>query len=266
MDNPPISWRYCGDQVRLWRHIAGVSREELATEASYSVETVRSMEQGRRKPTKQLLEAADQLCGAKGLLLAACPYMGPEVVQPRYPEFIAAEAEAVAVHGFELVLIPGLLQIEDYARSLIAGQCPPVDDETVEQRLQFRMDRQELLKKPTTLFTYVIYEAALRTLVGGPEVMRRQLQHLLDVGEQRNVFIQVLPFSVGRHPGLDGSFTMLEGAEHERVGYEEGQVVAELHGGAEALNDLTNRLALIRMQALSEEQSRRFIRKMMEEL
>ncbi|RLV01619.1 transcriptional regulator [Streptomyces griseocarneus] len=261
-----MSWRYCGDQVRLWRGIAGVSREELAAEANYCVETVKSMEQGRRKPTKQLLEAADQLCGAKGLLLAACPFMGPEPVAPRQPEFFAAEAEAVVVHGFELVLIPGLLQTEGYARAMATGHVPLADDETVEERIEFRTGRQELLKKQTTMFTFVIYEAALRTLVGGPEVMKRQLQHLLDVGQQRNVFIQVLPFSAGWHPGLNGSFIMLQGPGHERVVFEEGQVVAELYGDQENLNTLTNRLALIRMQALSVEQTREFIRRAMEEL
>ncbi|MFI1182054.1 helix-turn-helix domain-containing protein [Streptomyces sp. NPDC020799] len=264
--NPPVSWRYCGDQLKSWRTIAGVSREDLAKESNYGVETIKSMEQGRRKPTRRVLEVADQMCGAQGLLLAACPYLQPEPVVSRAPEFMAAEAEAIAVHGFELVLIPGLLQVEDYARALISGHCPPVDDETVQRLIELRLGRAELLNKPKVLFNFVIYEAALRISVGGPDAMEKQLQRLLDVGQQRNVFIQVLPFSAGIHPGLDGSFTLLESPERERMAYEEGHAVADLHGDPEKVSDMTNVFAMLRMRALNEEDSRRFICKLMEDL
>ncbi|MEV6670532.1 helix-turn-helix transcriptional regulator [Streptomyces sp. NPDC051162] len=264
--NPPVSWRYCGDQLKSWRAIAGVSREDLAMESNYGVETIKSMEQGRRKPTRRVLEVADQMCGAQGLLLAACPYLQPEPVVPRVSEFIAAEAEAIAVHCFELVLIPGLLQAEDYARALFWGTCPPVDDEAIEERVKSRLERGELLNQPTKLFNFVIYEAALRTMAGGPEAMRKQLQHLLDAGQRRNVFIQVLPLSAGVHPGLNGSFALLENTEHERVAYAEGQEVAELHGDAEKVSNLANRFAMLRMEALGTEESRQFIKKLKEEL
>ncbi|MEU5423818.1 helix-turn-helix transcriptional regulator [Streptomyces sp. NPDC020667] len=264
--NPPVSWRYCGDQLKSWRTIAGVSREDLAKESNYGVETIKSMEQGRRKPTRRVLEVADQMCGAQGLLLAACPYLQPEPVKSRAPEFMAAEAEAIAMHGFELVLIPGLLQVEDYARALISGRCPPVDDETIQAKVELRLNRAELLDKPKTLFNFVIYEAALRVAVGGSEAMKKQFQHLLDVGQRRNVFIQVLPFSAGLHPGLNGSFTLLESPEREHIAYEEGHVVAALHGEAEKVSDLANVFAMLRMEALGTEESRRFIKKLMEEL
>ncbi|MFJ6634707.1 helix-turn-helix transcriptional regulator [Streptomyces sp. NPDC091376] len=60
------TWRYCGNQIKLWRTGAGISREELGKEANYEYETVKSMEQGRRKPSVRLLQVADQMCGAKG--------------------------------------------------------------------------------------------------------------------------------------------------------------------------------------------------------
>jgi transcriptional regulator with XRE-family HTH domain len=191
---PPTAWRYCGSQIKLWRAEAGVSREALAREANYDYEYVKSMENGRRRPTLRLLQVADQLCGAGGKLTAAQEYLKPESFPVRSQEFMAIEAEAIALSWYQPLLIPGLLQTEEYARVLISGSCPPLDDETVEERVAARLRRQEALTRRTgVMFGFVIYEAALRTLVGGPEVMGRQLQHLLDVGELRNVSIQVLP-------------------------------------------------------------------------
>ncbi|RLV08819.1 hypothetical protein CTZ27_08720 [Streptomyces griseocarneus] len=106
----PISWRYAGDQMMKWRHIAGVSREELAAESNYQVESIKSMEQGRRAPTYRALEVADKMCRANGLLLAAHQYMAPEPPPLRAPGYRTAESEAVAIHEFQLMLIPGLLQ------------------------------------------------------------------------------------------------------------------------------------------------------------
>ncbi|MEU4202469.1 helix-turn-helix transcriptional regulator [Streptomyces sp. NPDC026294] len=65
-----MAWRYCGNQIRLWRGQAELSREELASEVGYSVEYVKSMEQGRRRPTLHLLRVADEMCGARGMLTA----------------------------------------------------------------------------------------------------------------------------------------------------------------------------------------------------
>ncbi|MBB4885696.1 transcriptional regulator with XRE-family HTH domain [Streptomyces netropsis] len=168
-----MAWRYCGNQIKLWRTQAGISREELGKEAGYEYESVKSMEQGRRKPQLRLLEVADQMCGARGLLLAARDDLKPDKFPVRTQEFMTAEAEAIALHWYETVLIPGLLQTEEYARELISNRCPPVDDETVEERVAGRLERQlKLRPSPTTLFNFVLYEAALRTGVGSSQVMR----------------------------------------------------------------------------------------------
>ncbi len=264
--NPPVSWRYCGDQLKSWRAIAGVSREDLARESNYGVETIKSMEQGRRKPSRRVLEVADQMCGAQGLLLAACPYLQPEPVKPHAPEFMAAEQEAVALHTFELVLVPGLLQTEDYARELLQSRIPPRTEADVESRVTYRMNRQVRLNEPTVLFNFVLYEAALRTMLGGPEVMKGQFRHLLEIGKRRNMFIQILPMAAGYFPGMNGPFVLLETAEREQFVYTECQRAAQLDGDPEAVADMVQRFAMLRMQALNEEESKRFIGKLMEEL
>ncbi|PSJ26080.1 transcriptional regulator [Streptosporangium nondiastaticum] len=261
-----MAWRLCGNQIKLWRQAAGVSREELAAEAGYGVEAVRSMEMGRRRPSQHLLQVADSMFGAGGKLESTHQYLEPDRALVRTAEYMALEAEAIAMHWYEVLLIPGLLQTEEYARVLMANHCPPVSDETVETRVVARLERQELLKKTTTLFSFVIHEAALRSLVGGPEVMKRQLNHLVEVGELRNVSIQVLPNGLGATPGLQGAFVLLETAEHKQYCYGETQVSSMLHADPERVSALMKRHAMIRMHALNEVESARFIRGVAEEL
>ncbi|GAA0339345.1 helix-turn-helix transcriptional regulator [Streptomyces blastmyceticus] len=266
LSQPPMAWRLSGNQVKLWRTEANVSREELAEEAGYGPETIKSMEQGRRRPTRHLLEIADEMCGAKGKLVAAHPYLEPDRALVRTDEYMAIEAEAIAFDWYEVLLIPGLLQTEEYARVLMSSHCPPVDDNTVEARVVARLERRELLKKTTTLFSFVIHEAALRGMVGGPEVMRGQLHHLVGVGELRNVSIQVLGIGQGAVPGIDGPFILLETSDHRHYCYGEAQVGSMLHADPERASALRKRHPMIRMRALDEVDSARFIRRVAEEL
>lgn len=261
------NWRYCGGQIKLWREGAGVSRQSLADEANYDYEYVKSMENGRRRPTLRLLQAADQLCGARGKLLAGHEFLKPEPFPERTQEYVQVEAEAIAIQWYEVALIPGLLQTKEYARELIGNSCPPVDEETVEERVAARMKRQEkLTSKPPALFSFVLYEACLRAMVGDRQVMRRQLEHLLEIGELRNVAIQVLPFSRVAYPALSGPIVLVETNEHERYAFVDGQETGALYGDGDKLSSLTQRHGMIRMQALSVEESVRFIRKVADEL
>ncbi|MEU4496921.1 helix-turn-helix transcriptional regulator [Streptomyces sp. NPDC023998] len=261
------TWRYCGNQIKLWRTQAGVSREELGKEANYEYESVKSMEQGRRRPTVRLLQVADQMCGAQGKLAAAQEFLKPEPFPARSQEYMAAEAEAIALHWYEPLLIPGLLQTEDYARTLISESCPPLDDETVEERVRARMERQEALtRKTSTVFSFVVYEAALRTMVGGREAIQRQLERVLEAGKLRNVSIQVLP--MGRCSGLalQGPVVLLENSDNERCAYSEVQTTSALYADPAKVSELTQRHDMIRRHALSVEESAEFIRKVAEEL
>ncbi|MCP3819043.1 helix-turn-helix transcriptional regulator [Streptomyces sp. A3M-1-3] len=261
------TWRYCGNQVKLWRTQAGVSREELGKEAGYEYETVKSMEQGRRRPTVRLLQIADQMCGATGKLVAAQEFLKPEPFPARSQEFMAAEAEAIALNWYEPLLIPGLLQTEEYARALISESCPPLDDETVTERVSARLRRQEALTRRTsTVFGFVVYEAALRTMVGGRGVMRRQLLRLVEVGELRNVSIQVLPMGRCSGVALNGPLVLLETPDHEQWAWAEGQKTSALYAEPGKVSALTQAHGMIRMNALSIAESMEFIGKVAEEL
>ncbi|MGQ4511889.1 Scr1 family TA system antitoxin-like transcriptional regulator [Streptomyces sp. DW26H14] len=262
---PPMAWRYCGNQIKRWRERSGVTREALADEASCSYEYVKSMETGRRRPTLHLLRVADGLCEAGGLLLAAQEYLQPEKYVSYAEDFVRYEAEAIAVSSYEPLLIPGLLQTRETAFELLANHWPPLDDETIKARVEGRMERQKLLAKPTRSFSFVIAEGALRYPLLPREAHKRQLERLLEAGQQRNVTVQVLP-AQGAHPGLDGSIALLETPEHEQLAYEEGQVTGALYADPNQVYIIAQRHAMILRRALAPDESARFIEKLAEEL
>ncbi|MFB7594730.1 helix-turn-helix domain-containing protein [Streptomyces sp. NPDC056160] len=261
------NWRYCGGQIKLWREEAQVSRQALAEEAGYDYEYVKSMECGRRRPTLRLLQIADQLCGARGKLSAAHEYLKPEPFPERTQQYVLVEAEAITMQWYEPLLVPGLLQTSEYARALISSNCPPLDEETVQERVAARLKRQEkLVSKPPTHFSFVIHEAALRSVVGDRDVMRRQCDHLLEVGQRAHLSIQVLPFLSAPTAALSGPMVLAETCDHERFAFVDGQSTGALYSDGDKLSALTQRYGMIRMQALSVEESARFIRKVAEEL
>jgi transcriptional regulator with XRE-family HTH domain len=123
--------------------------------------------------------------------------------------FLGFEASAATLRQFQALTIPGLLQIPDYARDLSRGFG--TEPAKVERNVTIRGKRQQLLNQrdsPELLF--VMDEAVLHRQVGGVVVWQRQLEHLLELNARPNISIQVLPFSVGAHPGMRGSFTVFE--------------------------------------------------------
>ncbi|MFG2987225.1 Scr1 family TA system antitoxin-like transcriptional regulator [Streptomyces sp. NPDC048258] len=261
------AWRYGGNQVKLWRTEAGKTREELGAEANYDAETVKSMELGRRRPTMRLLQVADQMFGAGGKLAAVAEYMKPEPFPKRSEEFMAAEAECVAFNNYEPLLVPGLLQTEEYMRALMGGASPPLDDETVEERVAKRLRRQEVMaRRIKTVYGFIIAEAALRAEVGGTEVMRRQLDHLLELSDLRNVFVQALPTGRACGVALLGPLVLLETPEHQMWAWAEGQETSAMYSHPDKVSTLTQTHGMIRMNALSTAESAEFIKKLAEEL
>ncbi|WP_279638526.1 helix-turn-helix transcriptional regulator [Kitasatospora albolonga] len=129
-------------------------------------------------------------------------------------EYAALEDIATSVRTWQLAIVPGLLQTADYARALAVGNGSWEDPDEVEPFVEARMTRQARLagENPLELWA-VVHEAALRQLVGGREVMKEQLGHLLDMARQPNVKLQVTPYLAGAHPGMTSAFTIVSFAE-----------------------------------------------------
>jgi transcriptional regulator with XRE-family HTH domain len=133
-----------------------------------------------------------------------------------YSTYIGLEAEAESILTYENV-IPGLFQTRRYAESINQGTVPGLSDETLEQRVDVRMQRQEMLQRANPPeVRAVLDESVLCRTVGGADVMREQLTHLLELAEIPNVLMQVIPFSSGAHPGtMEGPFIILRFAHQE---------------------------------------------------
>ena len=124
--------------------------------------------------------------------------------------FVELEADASSIREWQTTLIPGLLQIEDYARAVIAGFRPDGDRAEVERRVQARAIRRTLISREGAPRLHVVLdESVLRRQVGGPAVMRRQLSHLWDMAHRPNITVQVMPYVAGAHEGVGGSFIVL---------------------------------------------------------
>ncbi len=128
-----------------------------------------------------------------------------------YTAYISFEAEARSVRNYESLFVPGLLQTEDYARAVITAGAPGAEAGYIQRRVEARLNRQTSLTKKEPLQLWVIMdEAAVHRLVGGAEVMREQLARLADADKQPNIVVQVVPFTAGAHPGMPGSFAMMD--------------------------------------------------------
>jgi transcriptional regulator with XRE-family HTH domain len=128
---------------------------------------------------------------------------------PVVPGYVGLEVSAAAIDTFGALLVPGLLQTAEYARTVLEALLPDLRAEQIERRVELRMARQSILngEHPPTLRA-ILDEALLRRPVGGRAAIRRQLHHLAEAAARPNVRLQVLPFGVGAHPGMDGAFTV----------------------------------------------------------
>jgi hypothetical protein len=139
--------------------------------------------------------------------------------------FIGLEAEAASLRVWEPIVLPGLLQTEDYIRALMRTGRSTDSPQHIDRRVALRLKRQDRLRgaNPLQLFA-IIDESVVRRSVGGPDVMDHQLRSLIDVAQLPNVTVQILPFDAGEHPFLGGSAALLEFPEttHLDVVYLEG--------------------------------------------
>lgn len=133
--------------------------------------------------------------------------------------FALHEAEAIALRTFELVLVPGLLQIGEYARALHCTRVGVTEDD-VEQLVTARLERQTILDRDNPPLLWVLLdEGVLHRPVGGRDVMNAQMDHLIEMAARPNVVIQVIPHSIGAHQGLAGAFVIADFANAPSIVY-----------------------------------------------
>lgn len=249
-----------GQTMKTLRVRAGLEREEFGRRIGYSASTVASYEQGRRIPSPRTIDRADEVLDAGGLLTV----WKEQVERAQYPVFFQGmatlEKEALELLMYDTHVVNGLLQTEEYMRALLAMRCPPLDQETIEQRVAARLARQDIFdRRPAPLLSFVMDEAVLRHRYGGKDVLRRQLVHLLLIGDKRNVEIQVMPVDCEDNAGVNGPFTVLTHKDSKKFLYSEAHATSTLETDSEQTVLAAARYGIIRSQALTPRESMKLI-------
>ncbi|GGZ78213.1 transcriptional regulator [Streptomyces bluensis] len=247
-----------GALLALYRQAAGYTQKSLGDRFVVGEQQIASIEQGRRPLKPDLAEQLDQLLDTKGALAAALEYM-PEVdLVPLWAEeYLDREREAIAISWYESLLVPGVLQTEGYARAVFGGRVPVYDADEIEQLVAARIERREVLhRKAPPMISFVVWEAALRDRLGGDEVYFEQLRHLREYTDLPGLTLQILPLGRTTHAGLNGPFILLETPEHQRLAYTETQRGSQLIADPNEVAILNQKYAMLRTQALTTEDTR----------
>jgi transcriptional regulator with XRE-family HTH domain len=219
----PVRRRQLVAELRRLREEAGFTQEEVATQLDWHHTKVFRIETGRTGPHPNDVRVMCDLYGmrdkehlaalirlAKESRKRGWWYSYRDILSSRYEFLIGLEQEASAIHTFELAVIPGLLQTEEYAYAVVKGGPLELDPDEIQRRVEVRMTRQRILESAARPQLWAILdEAAIHRVVGGPAVMRKQLEHLITASEAGKTTLQIVPHAAGAHPGTVGPFVIL---------------------------------------------------------
>lgn len=218
-----------GSQLRQWREDQGITREAAGYEIRSSESKISRMELGRVSFKVRDVEDLLTMYGVtdeetrEPLLTLARDANTPgwwkkygDILPQWFESYVGLERAASLIRTYELQFVPGLLQTPDYADAVTRLGRIAASDEEIERRVSLRLTRQRLLTAHNAPKVWaVVDEAALHRPIGGPAVMRRQLEALIKAAEMPNVTVQVMPFRYGGHAAEGGAFTILRFAEQE---------------------------------------------------
>jgi transcriptional regulator with XRE-family HTH domain len=221
-EDPSVQRRRLRNELRALRSKADLTQRQVAEAMDWSPSKVIRIENGDVGISVNDLRALLDLFGVTAkqrrdelVEMARASRRDPltdyrEKLSAGYRTFISYEAAASLIRNYEPELIPGLLQTEEYAREIL-GSAYEFDKDDVDFRWEVRKRRQELHEaaEPPEMF-FIIDEPVIRRRIGGPNVMRRQLERLKDWSREPHLTLRVLPFSAGAHPAMTGPFVVLE--------------------------------------------------------
>ncbi|GIH78366.1 transcriptional regulator [Planobispora longispora] len=261
------------------REESGLSPEDAAARLGWSRSKVSRIETGRTRAGLTDVAAICDLYGVDSSVRAGLLQLAKEARQRGWwtayadvftGSYIGLEDEASLIRQWEVQLIPGLLQTEDYARVVISTGRPDLQDtDVIHRRVMARMARRTLLSRPDAPELYAILdEGVIRRPIGGRDLMRDQLDALLVAARRPNVTIRLLPYSAGAHAGLEGTFTILSFPEEvdPDVAYVEGTAGDIYVESSDQVNRYTLAFARICDVALSPADSTELINEAKERL
>jgi len=226
---PTVRRMLVGAQLRRLRTEQGISREQAGEAIRASEWKIHRLENGqvgfKDRDIVDLLalygvtdagEVEELLAMARDANTPGWWHQYGDLLPQWFRAFVDLESAATLIRIYEGQLVPGLLQTEPYMRAVMRGARLPEPSEATERRIALRLMRQRLLTRPDAPHLWaVVDEAALRRPVGGRQVIRAQLERLIEAAELPNVTLQVLPFGAGAHPAMVGAFSVLRFGDQE---------------------------------------------------
>jgi transcriptional regulator with XRE-family HTH domain len=270
--SPTVRKRRLGLGLRSLRNARSLTAEQVAKDLDWSVSQVTKIETAERNISKPALMGLFSYYKAsqkeqRELLELHANSRAPGWFQPYGVQpgtFVDFATEAVKLQAFEPLYVPGLLQTEDYAETVIGAVRPELPHAEQGKRASVRAQLQSLLTEPDgPEIHYIIHEAALRTVVGGPKVMLNQLNRIPALCEQcRKLTVQVLPFDRGAYSSMDGAFTILTFSELAPLAMVEHILSASWFEKPGQLNTLTTAFGRLANQAMPMPESLDMIREL----
>jgi hypothetical protein len=218
-----------GAQLRRLRESKNISREDAGWEIRASGSKISRMELGRVSFKERDVSDLLTLYGVAdkkerdALLNLAQQANNPgwwhhfsDILPGWFQSYLGLEAAATLIRTYEIQFVPGLLQTADYARAVILLGHAGADADEIERRIDLRRQRQQILNRPDPPQLWVVIdEAVLRRPIGGADVMKAQIEHLIEVSKLPNIRMQIIPFNVGGHAAAGGPFAILRFPEPE---------------------------------------------------
>lgn len=282
--SPTVLKRWIAFELRRLREAQNIGRDEAAQAIRGSVGQLQHIETGRSLPKPLEL---DKLLETYGVVerseffqeLRTRAKRGRDwwigfdeaAVPDWFALFLGLESSATKIESWDAQLVPGLFQTPEYAEAVIRGGEPDLSDDKVNHRVQLRTARQRTLDNdaPPKIWS-LLHETALRSVFGGTDIQRAQLQHLGKLARRPNINIQVLPFAAAAHSGGHGTFIILsfpaELAHDPGAVYVETKIKGYYYEESEELSTYRDAMTRLQVQALTPKQSSAFIHKVAEEL
>ncbi|NEA45542.1 helix-turn-helix transcriptional regulator [Streptomyces sp. SID10815] len=253
---------YYGAELRRLREAAGLRLADLGDIVFCTGSLIGQIETTLKVPTRDFSARVDAALNADGMFSRLVGLVLRSQLPTWFQPFAEMEAKATFISAYEAQLVYGLLQTPEYARAVLETG----DANRVEELLAARLERQRILDAAQPPLTLVILdEAVLHRPMGGTEVMRAQLSRLLECAERPWVQIQVLPYEVGAHASLVGSFTGLRFENDPEIVYTEDLISGHMTANPETVREGARRYASLQAAALSQEESAKLIKCVMEE-
>ncbi|SER43592.1 Helix-turn-helix domain-containing protein [Streptomyces sp. yr375] len=249
-----------GRLLKVCREAADIPTAEFANIMGYGENMIRKMERGTRIPRPEFLDKADHVLKAQGHLRAFMEDMRKARYPKKVPELTQMEERAVEMLLYSSHNIHGLLQTPEYSRTLFEMRQPAHPEQVVKRETAARMARQAVFKRdPAPTISFVQEQVTLERPYGGKMVLRRQLEHLLEVTKLRSVTLQVMPTDLEEHAGTAGRIQVLKFADGTAIGRSAGAFNGRPVSSPRDLRILELRYGMIRAQALTPRESQAFI-------